>query len=80
MAGNVALNEKHILLGIKTASHIKCKSLVCSAAKIRRILTNCYSVLVNNAIVATVFLGIFGKILDSTEIVADSKLTRGLCA
>jgi hypothetical protein len=78
VSGDVALYEKGIFLRVKTARNVESKCLISSSAKLCRVLTDCYSVKVNDAVNAVIALLELPPILDGPEIVTDSQLSAWL--
>jgi hypothetical protein len=74
----MGLNVQGILFGIKTASHVEREGFICPAAKLCGILTNGYGVFVHHTVKGLVFFGILGKILYSSKIITDIKVSAWL--
>ena len=80
MRGHVRLHEEGVLRLVEAASHIERESLVGSSAKLCGHLSYGYRVKVNYAVEGLVILGEMREILDRSEIVSYSEVSRGLNA
>ena len=69
----VALNEEYRPLGVKTASHEQCVCRESILAELCRLLFNCYSVEVGNAVDAVILLLKRTPVSYSTDVVAESE-------
>jgi hypothetical protein len=80
VCGNVRLNVKGVLLGVKTASNIESESLAGSSSQLCGNLTDCNGVQVDYAVKAFVIFAVMGKVLDSTEIITYREVSARLNA
>ena len=80
MRGDVGLNVKGVLFGVKTAGDVEREGLISTAAKLRGHLTNGDRVLVDDAVEAFILLGVDGEVLDRSEVVSNRKVSARLNA
>ena len=74
----MALNEQHILFGVKSAGNIQRQSIVRSAAKLCGVLAYGNGVLIYHAVVAAVFFRKSGEVFKRAQIVSDGQRAGGL--